>query len=67
MKEKIKVFVPMSDLALVSDSQLYRRLVPFDPSYMVAGHETDEGYKPSNWIPEPESSQEKDRRYTSGA
>ena len=63
MKAKVRVFVPMSDIELGDDSNLYRRLVPFDPSYLVAGHGSDGGRKPRNWISESDRKQARDRLY----
>ena len=67
MKAKIKVFVPMSDVELGSDSDLYRQLVPFDPSYLIAGNATKEGRKPRNWISESDCKEAKERLYADSA
>ncbi len=60
-KSKVKVFVPMSDVALGADSNLYRRLVPFDPSYVVAGQAADGGCIPRNWISKSSCKQARER------
>ena len=67
MRAKLKVFVPMSDVELGSDSDLYRQLVPFDPSYLVAGHLSSHGRKPRNWISESDCKQAKERLYVNSA
>lgn len=59
----MKVFVPMSDAALGADSNLYRELVPFDPSYLSEGVERSEGRKPANWITESNCQQARERLY----
>ena len=47
---KAKVFVPMSDGALEVNGELYKQLVPFDPTFLSAGCKSPKGRKPSNWI-----------------
>ena len=61
MKAKIKVFVPMSDIELGADNNLYRQLVPFDSSYLVAGQPAHEGCKPRNWVSESDRKQARER------
>ena len=63
----MKVFVPMTDAALGSDSDLYRELVPFDPSFITVGQESSEGRKPSNWISESDCEQARERLYATRA
>lgn len=53
----------MSDAALGVDGELYQQLVPFDPAYLAAGQEIREGSKPSNWIPECDYEQARERLY----
>ena len=67
MKEKVKVFVPMSDVELGFDGDLYRQLVPFDPSYLEADRIPNEGKKPRNWISESDCRQAKERLYVNSA
>ena len=61
MKAKIKVFVPMSDIELGADSNLYKQLVPFDTSYLLVGHPASEGCKPRNWVSESDRKQARER------
>ena len=60
----MKVFVPMPDAALGANNELYGKLVPFNPGFVVAhgsrgegsergrkpGLEPRKGRKPKNWI-----------------
>ena len=64
---KVKVFVPMSDVALGVNGDLYQQLVPFDPAYLVPGEATREGCKPRNWISESDRKQARERLYANSA
>ncbi len=49
-KGEMKVFVPMSDATLRDNNELYGKLVPFNPEFVVRGQTPGEGRKPKNWI-----------------
>lgn len=63
MRAFMKVFIPMSDAALGSDSDLYQQLVPFDPSFLTDGQRAKEGRKPSNWVSECDYEEARERLY----
>ncbi len=46
----MKVFIPMSDAALGDNTELYQKLVPFNPEFLHGSQDRREGHKPSNWV-----------------
>ncbi|MGI9323398.1 MAG: hypothetical protein ACR2PJ_07445 [Pseudomonadales bacterium] len=60
-------FVPISDATLFADSDLHRRLVPFNPNFRVAGQKPSQGRKPRNWIADCDGQQARARLYATQA
>ncbi len=63
----MKIFIPLSDTSLGESSELYQKLVPFDPSYLDAASPQDEGRKPYNWIADCNVEQARARLFESAA
>ena len=63
----MKIFVPMSDATLRDNNELYGKLVPFNPEFLVRGQKTGEGHKPKNWVSECNVEQARERLYSTQA
>ncbi len=61
----MKIFIPLSDTSLGESSELYQKLVPFDPSYLDDVRPQDEGRKPYNWIADCNGEQARARLFES--
>ncbi len=60
----MRIFIPLSDTSLEKSSELYQKLVPFDPSYLNDVRHQDEGRKPHNWVADCNCEQARARLFT---
>jgi len=57
----MKVFVPMSDSVLGDNGEVCQSLIPFDLSFLGSTQEPGAGKKPSNWVPDSDREQTRQR------
>ncbi|MBT5156185.1 MAG: hypothetical protein HON77_08420 [Gammaproteobacteria bacterium] len=59
----MKVFVPMSDAALGDNGEVSQRLIPFDLSLLGSPQKSGKDKKPSNWVPDYDRDQARQRLF----
>ncbi|MDC0069162.1 hypothetical protein OAL10_10280 [Gammaproteobacteria bacterium] len=57
----MKVFVPMSDAVLGDNGEVCQSLIPFDTSFLGNTQDAVEDRKPSNWVPDCDRDQARQR------
>jgi len=59
----MKVFVPMSDAVLGDNGEVCQSLIPFDTSFLGNRQDAVEDRKPSNWVPDYDRDQARQRLF----